>query len=564
MMYGILLFVAAVAAQTSSSPKTSSAPTSTSTMFDMGVPTDMPVSGDYTGAWRPQVHFSPPKDFMNDPNGMFVDTNGTYHLYYQYNPTATVAGNQHWGHATSTDLYTWENQKIAIFATENSQIFSGSAVIDTNNTSGFFPNQTNGVVAIYTLNTPYAQVQEIAWSVDGGYTFEKYSRNPVLQLTPNSTQFRDPKVIRYGDSWVMVVAYAQEFVIGFFTSPDLKNWTHASNFSHHGLLGLQYECPNLVEVPVAGQEEPMWVLAISINPGAPLGGSIQEYFPGYFNGTNFTPVDSAARLADFSKDNYAGQYFYGIPPTEPQIYLGWASNWEYSQQVPTGQTEGWRSAMTIPRQVHLANVTRIGWDLIDAPYKISTVFDSPLATNSSLGNGTILVDYSNLSSRAIYFQCNVSNIPNGTYSMGTLNFTFTASSTMESVSGGFFFGGDNPFWMNRGRINGFGYTNPFFTDKFSVGNPINSNGTFMLEGVIDRSILEVFLDGGRSSGTMTFFPEGELDTIRLATDGLNAGVVVSIVVWGLTSTWESQARGGIVYGNVTNPSNSAQAMRRHS
>jgi beta-fructofuranosidase len=158
-------------------------------------------------------------------------------LIYTDNPTATVAGNQHWGHATSTDLYHWENQKIAIFATEDSQIFSGSAVIDVNDTSGFFPNQTNGVVAIYTLNTQYEQVQELAYSFDGGYTFEKYSGNPVL--TSNSNQFRDPKVIRYGDHWVMVVAYSQEFVIGIFTSPDLKSWTHASNFSHHGLLGLQ-------------------------------------------------------------------------------------------------------------------------------------------------------------------------------------------------------------------------------------------------------------------------------------------------------------------------------------
>jgi len=245
------------------------------------------------------------------------------------NPTATVAGNQHWGHATSQDLYTWENQQIAIYATENSQIFSGSAVTDTNNTSGFFPNQTNGVIAIYTLNTQYSQVQEIAYSYDGGFTFIKYANNPVLVLDPTSTQFRDPKVIRYGDSWAMVVSYAQEFVIGIFTSPDLKNWTHASNFSHHGLLGLQYECPNLVQMPVEGSDA-MWVLAISINPGAPLGGSITQYFPGDFNGTHFTPVDDAARIADFGKDNYAGQFFYGLPETEEQVFIAWASNWEYS------------------------------------------------------------------------------------------------------------------------------------------------------------------------------------------------------------------------------------------
>ena len=242
-------------------------------------------------------------------------------------------------------MYHWENQQIAIYATADAQIFSGSAVVDLNNTSGFFPNQTNGVVAIYTLNTAEEQVQDIAYSHDGGYTFIKYADNPVLTSGTGSNQFRDPKVIRFGDSWVMVVSYAQEFVIGIFTSPDLKNWTHGSNFSHHGLLGLQYECPNLVQMPVAGSNKSMYVLAISINPGAPLGGSITQYFPGSFNGTHFTPVDDAARIADFSKDNYAGQFFYGLPETEEQVFIAWASNWEYSQAVPTGDKEGWRSSV---------------------------------------------------------------------------------------------------------------------------------------------------------------------------------------------------------------------------
>ncbi|TVY73325.1 Invertase, partial [Lachnellula suecica] len=519
MFLSVVLALAAIAAAASSNSSTSIA---TATVFDSGVSTDAPIPGDYTGSWRPQVHFSPPKDFMNDPNGCFVDADGTWHLYYQYNPTDTVAGNQHWGHATSSDLYHWENQKIAIFATENSQIFSGSVVIDVNNTSGFFPGQTNGVVAMYTLNTAYTQTQEIAYSFDGGYTFEQYSGNPVI--ASNSNQFRDPKVIRYDDHWVMVLAYAQEFTIGIFTSPDLIAWTHASNFTHQGLLGLQYECPNLVSMPVLGSSDPMYLMAISINPGAPLGGSITQYFPGFFNGTHFTAVDNAARIADFGKDNYAGQFFYGIPETEEQVFIAWASNWQYSQQVPTGEKEGWRSAMSVPRKIYLANVTRTGWDMISAPYNLESIIDNSLASKPDLGNGSVLLDYSTVSSGALYFQANISNIPNGTYSQGTINFTFSASSTRESVSGGFFLGGDNPFWLSRRNILGFAETNPFFTDKFSVGNPINSNGTFTLEGVIDRSILEVFLDGGRNSAIMTFYPEGELDTMELRTGGLDEGV----------------------------------------
>lgn len=479
------------------------------------------------------------------------------------NPTATVAGNQHWGHATSRDLYTWENQKIAIFAQPEAQIFSGSIVIDVNNTSGFFPNQKNGVVAIYTLNTAASQTQEIAYSVDGGYTFQNYTGNPVLALDPPSTQFRDPKVIGYDGTWVMVLAYAQEFVVGIFTSPDLKNWTHASNFSHHGLLGLQYECPNLVKMPVEGSNESMWVLAVSINPGAPVGGSITQYFPGSFNGTHFEAIDAAARIADFGKDSYAGQFFYGIPEDEEQVFIAWSSNWQYAQQVPTGELEGWRSAMGVPRRTHLANVTRTGITMIQQPYNLEPIYDSPLAVNSSLGNGSVLLDYSSLSSGAIYFQANFSSIPNGSngsYSQGTVNFTFSSSYTHESVSGGFFFGGDNPFWMSRQKVLGFGDTNPFFTDKFSVGNPVNPNGTFTLEGIIDRSILEVFLDGGRNSGTMTFYPQGMLDTMVLSTAGLNEGVEVSVAVWGLQSTWANVATDGMVLGNITT-SNSTQATR---
>ena len=203
---------------------------------------------------------------------------------------------------------------------------------------------------MYTLNTATEETQEIAYSTDGGYTFTKYVGNPVISI--GSTQFRDPKVIWYAptQSWVVVISYAREFTIGFFTSPNLLNWTHVSNFSYAGVLGLQYECPNLVSVPMlangslADPLDPsnfastgeMWILQISINPGAPQGGSISQYFPGTFNGTVFTAVDAATRFTDFGKDNYAGQYFYGIPDDSPPISIAWASNWEYAQVVPTG------------------------------------------------------------------------------------------------------------------------------------------------------------------------------------------------------------------------------------
>lgn len=446
-----------------------------------------------------------------------------------------------------------------------------------NNTSGFFPNQKDGVVAIYTLNTPKEETQEIAYSTDGGYTFTKYSKNPVISI--NSTQFRDPKVLWHEEteSWAMVVSYAQEFVIGIYTSPNLKEWTHASNFSHHGLLGIQYECPNLVAIPMlknSSIESPldpsnfastgsMYVLTISINPGAPLGGSITQYFPGTFNGTHFITVDDAARIADFGKDNYAGQFFYGIPPTSPQVSIAWASNWQYSQIVPTGPLEGYRSSMSLPRYNVLASTARGPYTLISLPYDLSPLYQSLYSlANTTKANASILYDYSStVPSGALYFSVNITSIPLAN-TTGTANFTFMSSVTGESIRGGFFLGGDAPFFINRGYIRGF--DNPFFTDKFSVTNLINTDTqTFRLQGVIDRSILEVFLDNGLRSATTTFFPEGALDTVIIATAGLNPGVKVEAAVWGFTSAWASQMNAqGTVVGNITTRGIADQKIRR--
>ncbi|KAL9110280.1 MAG: hypothetical protein Q9227_005187 [Pyrenula ochraceoflavens] len=484
------------------------------------------------------------------------------------NPTGTVAGNQHWGHATSRDLYHWENQPIAIFPPDDTSfVFSGSAIVDANNTSGFFPDQDNGVVAFWTRavynddGSAGPQTQWLSYSRDGGYTFQNYDQNPVINST--SSQFRDPKVFYYspGQHWVLVVAYAQEFAIGIFTSTNLKDWTHASNFTHHGLLGLQYECPNLVQIPMAGSSDPMYMMWISINPGAPLGGSISQYFPGTFNGTHFTAVDGAARIADFAKDNYAGQFFNGIPGTEHQVSIAWASNWQYSQDVPTGPLEGWRSSMSLPRSHYLANITRLGYDLISQPYNnLSPVLGSTLASNSSLGNGSLLVDFSTVPSGAIYFEANVTSIP-AANTTGTLNFTFLSTTTGESLYGGQFFSGDTPFFLNRDQIRG--YNNPFFTGQFSSNKLIDPDTqAYYLCGVMDRSIIEVFFGSaqvGENAGTATFFAEQPLDTMILKAGGLNEGVGVSAKVVAIESAWARyENMMGTVLGNNT------QRVRRDS
>ncbi|KAF3009591.1 hypothetical protein E8E13_006549 [Curvularia kusanoi] len=504
---------------------------------------------------------------------MFVDANGLYHLYYQYNPTANVAGNQHWGHATSGDLFTWTNQQIAIFpgsAVEG--VFSGSAVIDANNTSGMFPNQTNGVVAIYTINTPQRQTQDIAFSYDGGYTFKKYENNPVLSPGgTNPTQFRDPKVIWYQptQSWVMAVAYPVDFVVGIFTSTNLIDWTPASNFSRYGLSGLQYECPNFVEIRVEnatnGESNFRWAMMISINPGAPLGGSISQYLLGDFNGTHFVPDDAITRLTDFAKDNYAGQFFYGIPSDQDQISIAWASNWQYTNVVPTaGQVvgDGFRSVMTVPRGHYLKDLPRQGLTMVSYPVNLDKVIDRELAANSSLGNGTLFVDYSQVESGALYFEANITGLSGSDSLKGTFNFTALSSASGESVSGGMILPADSIVWLNRGKTNGF--ENPLFTDKFSYGalyNP-NGDGAFRLSGIIDRSIIELFFNGGEAAATSVFFPTRPLDTLVLSARGLNETATASVAVWSLKASWMNQADSNdTVLGNVTTSGNSTLSKR---
>lgn len=518
------------------------------------VPAGVAISGNYGGQLRPQLHFSAPQGFINDPNGLFVDGDGVYHLYYQYNPTQTVAGNQHWGHATSRDLYQWTNQAIAIAPSNSSEgIFSGSAVVDVNNTSGFFPNQTNGVVAFYTLNSPNEQTQNIAYSYDNGYSFIKYAGNPVISI--GSKQFRDPKVIWYQDHWVMLVSFVTEFSVGIYTSPNMLNWTLASNFSHHGLLGLQWECPNLVQMPMENSTTPMWLMYVSINPGAPQGGSIAQYYPGAFNGTHFTAVDSAFRMADFGKDNYAAQFFYGIPGNQKQISMAWASNWQYTNYVPTGPAEGWQSVMSLPRVNYLKNSTRVGYTMVSQPYNLAGYRgSSPVVSNQSLGNGTL---YANMvgGTGSFVLEVNMTNINATALSnTATVNYTIMSSVSGESVRGGMFFNSENYayIWLDRGNTISSFPSNPFATDKISTAQALPTTNSFDFQVYIDRSIVELFTLGGEQSATMVYYPEYLLDTVVLKTGALNQGVSIQAAVYELRSAWATQANAtGYVQSNGT-------------
>ncbi|MGO4585731.1 GH32 C-terminal domain-containing protein [Arthrobacter sp. 2RAF6] len=265
----------------------------------------------YTETYRPQFHYSPARNWMNDPNGL-VYYNGQYHLFYQYNPSGTTWGNMSWGHAVSTDLIHWSELPVAIPQDDADMIFSGSVVVDTNNTTGLGTTGNPAMVAIYTAanKTSGNQSQALAYSTDGGQTFTKYSGNPVLDIGSNN--FRDPKVFWYapGNEWLMTAALSDQQKVTFYSSPDLKQWTHLSDFGPAGATGGPWECPDLFPLPdPSDPTKQKWVLIVNLNPGGVAGGSGSQYFTGNFDGTWFTPdglPTAGTPLGGFDAGNYDG------------------------------------------------------------------------------------------------------------------------------------------------------------------------------------------------------------------------------------------------------------------
>jgi fructan beta-fructosidase len=284
----------------------------------------------YKEPHRPQIHFSPREYWMNDPNGM-VYYKGVYHLFYQYHPGSTGFGPMHWGHATSQDLIHWQQQPVALYPDSLGYIFSGSAVVDYKNTSGFGKNGKIPMVAIFTNHNVKGeqeqrndyQNQSLAYSLDEGKTWTKYKGNPVLK-NPGIKDFRDPKVSwnEVANKWIMTLATLDH--ITFYSSGNLKDWKKESEFGKEtGAHGGVWECPDLI--PFNCQGKKIWVLIVNLNPGGPNGGSGTQYFVGDFNGHQFIPFDMDTRWLDYGPDEYAGVTFSNTG--NRKLFLGWMSNW---------------------------------------------------------------------------------------------------------------------------------------------------------------------------------------------------------------------------------------------
>lgn len=462
--------------------------------------------------YRPNFHYTPKKGWMNDPNGMFY-SNGIYHLFYQYYPDGNVWGPMHWGHAISKDLIKWEEQAIAISPDKDKYIFSGSAVVDVNNTSGLGTGKTAPIVAVYTLHDMTkekegkidVEQQDIAFSNDNGFTWQKFEQgNPVVK-NPGIRDFRDPKVNwdEAHKQWIMVLA-AQDKA-QFYKSANLKDWEYLSDFGKDiGAHGGVWECPDFFQIKVEGTNETKWVLIQNLNPGGPNGGSGVQYFIGDFDGKTFTLDTEFAKKVntekavwlDYGKDNYAGVTWSNIPKSDGRrLLIGWMSNWDYAQVVPTTT---WRSSMTIPREIQLIKKGS-DYSLISKPVKEITKYISKTAAIKSLkGKGSLtLVEEGKIDLSQAIVAFDLKNLKQDTY-------TFTLSNKAgESLNFGIN-NTDNYLFVDRSKAGKIAFSEKFAsTISKAALNGNQKEAVFKI--ILDKTSIEIFYNDGEKVMTEIFF-----------------------------------------------------------
>lgn len=458
---------------------------------------------------RPLIHFTPQEKWMNDPNGM-VYHNGTYHLFYQYYPGGTKWGPMHWGHATSSDLMHWKHQPIALYPDSLGYIFSGSAVVDQANTSGFSRAGQVPLVAIFTHHDTTGisagrkdyQVQSLAYSLDDGKTWTKYAGNPVLK-NPGMVDFRDPKVMWYEPQkkWVMTLAVKDR--IAFYSSPDLKNWTKESEFGEKlGAHGGVWECPDLFTLEQGGKQH--WVLIVNLNPGGPNGGSATQYFLGDFDGKTFTANHTDTRWLDWGPDEYAGVTWANTG--ERRIFLGWMSNWLYGEVVPT---EKWRSAMTIPRDLSLKQVGGQLYVASRPSPELEKIQADPVSLRDV--NMTQSLD---LSGRVknLSIPCRLDLDLDKAASFSVV----LANDAGEQVVIGFD-QGQNQYYIDRTKSGKVDFHKEFA--RRHVAPRLATGDDMDLTLVLDVSSVELFADEGLSVMTGIFFPNKPYNQVRLESTG---------------------------------------------
>jgi fructan beta-fructosidase len=489
----------------------------------------------YEEKYRPQFHFSPEANWMNDPNGLvFLD--GEYHLFYQYFPDSTVWGPMHWGHAVSCDLVQWTHLPIALYPDSLGLIFSGSAVVDEGNTAGFGNDGKPAIVAVFTYHNQELegsgsdrfQSQGIAYSNDKGRTWTKFSGNPVLP-NPGKRDFRDPKVFRYDATgkWIMILAVHDR--VHIYSSADLKNWSFESEFGYKaGAHGGVWECPDLFPLKVEGSDVTKWVMLVSINPGGPNGGSATQYFTGSFDGNLFVPDVTNEKWLDWGTDNYAGVTWSGIPESDGRrLFIGWMSNWNYATVVPTAK---WRSAMTIPRELSLVSING-DFYLKSKPAGELNILRKD--TNSMYqkninysGEKEIDTDNFRLAQSEIILEFDLAG--SNADSLGII----LENSEGERFIAGYSIPGKNVY-NDRTRSG-----NSSFSDRFAgiARAPYKAGEKLDMHLFIDASSAEMFIDDGKLVLTSIYFPTGNFSKLRLFSKGGEV-ILEKAELHELTSIW---------------------------
>jgi fructan beta-fructosidase len=480
--------------------------------------------------FRPVVHFTTARNWLNDPNGpVYLD--GQYHLFYQYNPDDIVWGNIGWGHAVSTDLVTWEELPMALRATETSMVFSGSAVHDAANTSGLCATP-DCLVAIYTghrvdpASELVRQDQRIAVSSDGGSTWLPYEGNPVIDA--EQEDFRDPYVIWHepSASWIMSVALPLERMVQFFRSEDLRTWEFISDFGPAGATDGIWECPVLLELPVDGDaNDTRWILKVDHNPGHVTGGSGAQYFVGHFDGTTFATDDGdPPRWVDHGPDFYCAMHWSAEPDTgDGRTWIGWMSNWEYAMSTPT---EAWRGAMTLPRVVSLGSFPD-GVALTQRPVAGVEAYraEQRAFTAADLDELAAQIDEAGIEGDALDL---VVRFEPGEADEVVVRLRTGEDDRVTTVG---YSVTDGELFVDR-SASGSIEVHPAFPGRYGAALPFTGEPV-ELRIVLDRSSVEVFGPGGRPVVTALIFPDADARGVAVAASGGPTGPA-SLEVWELS------------------------------
>lgn len=491
----------------------------------------------FTEQYRPQFHYTPRINWMNDPNGL-VYYEDQYHLFHQYNPFGDTWGYMSWNHAVSDDLVHWEHRPVAIpyGKEEEEAIFSGSAVVDHENTSGFGDGSRAPLVAVYTSHYTLPdgsteQAQSLAFSIDGGYTFEKYEGNPVIEY--EEPDFRDPNVMWDEDMerWVMVVALPGQHKVQFYASENLIEWEHLSDFGPAGSSDGIWECPDMFLLPVDGDPaDTRWVLHVDINPGAIAGGSGSQYFIGDWDGTGFVPDESVSGdevlWVDYGTDFYAAITWSNIPEEDDRrMWVGWMNNWEYANEIPTSP---WRSAQSIPRSIHLETVDG-KVQMVQRPVEALQILRAEHTGLENLEVDNVMLSLSESGIRGKAYEMVVKLDPGDARNAGI---KLRSGDDEETIVG--YDSGTETVYVDR-RNSG----DVSFNENFAARNdaPVSLvDGIIKLHIFVDWSSVEVFVNDGRTVFTNRIFPDPESQSVEIFADGGNA-VIKNLDFWTLRSIW---------------------------